>query len=67
MKMDVLPFVCMWGFFVCLFVCFVCFVLVLVFMAAPMAYGSSQARSQIRAAPADLHHSNSCDLYYSSR
>ena len=29
------------------------------FLAAPVAYGSSQARGQIRAAAAGLHHSHS--------
>ena len=33
--------------------------LVLVFWATPMAYGNPQARGQIRAAAAKLHHSHS--------
>ena len=33
--------------------------LFLLFMATPMAHGSSRARGQIRAAPAGLHHSHS--------
>ena len=40
-------------FFFCLFVCFC------LFRATPMAYGSSQARGQMEAAAADLHHSHS--------
>ena len=48
----------------------------LLFRAAPAAYGSSQARNQIGAAAASLHHSHSnagwdlshvCDLHHSSR
>ena len=39
---------------------FVClFVFVLAFRAASAAYGSSQARGQIRATVASLHHSHS--------
>ena len=37
-----------WLFFVCLFVCF--------YMAAPAAYGFSQARGRIKAVAAGLHH-----------
>ena len=46
----------------------------LLFKTAPAAYGSSQARGQIEAAAAGLHHSHSnldlsciCDLHHSSR
>ena len=35
------------------------FVCLLLFRSAPVAYGSSQARGQIRAAAASLHHSHS--------
>ena len=45
----------------------------LFFRAAPVAYGSSQARGPIRATAVSLHHSHSnsgstpvCDLYHSS-
>ena len=38
---------------ICLFVCF------LLFRAAPLAYGGSQARGPIRATAAGLHHSHS--------
>ena len=41
----------------CLFVCL--FVFFCHFRAIPMAYGGSQARSQIRAVAAGLHHSHS--------
>ena len=41
------------------FVLFCCFVLFLLFRATPAAYGSSQARGQIRGAAAGLHHSHS--------
>ena len=45
-------------FFVCLFfVLFFC--LFVCFRATTKAYGSSQARGQIRAAAADLHHGHS--------
>ena len=53
--------------FFCLFVC------LLLFRAAPATCGSSQARGQIRAVAASLHHSHSntamvvCDLHHSSR
>ena len=43
----------MWFFFVCLFFAF------LLFRATPMAYGGSQARGQIGATAAGLHHSHS--------
>ena len=57
------------------FVCFVCWlVCVLVFRAAPAAYGSSQARGQIGAKAASIHHSQRiqelnhiCDLHHSSQ
>ena len=35
------------------------YILFLLFMAIPVAYGSSQARGQIGAAAASLHHSHS--------
>ena len=35
------------------------YLFILLFRAAPAAYRSSQARGQIRAAAADLHHSHS--------
>ena len=41
-----------------MFVCFVV-VVVLLFRATPAAYGSSQARDQIGATAASLHHSHS--------
>ena len=48
------------GFFVCLFVClFVFCFLFLLFRAVPAVYGGSQARGQIEAATANLHHSHS--------
>ena len=37
----------------------ICFFFFLLFSAAPSAYGSCQARGQIRAAAASLHHSHS--------
>ena len=49
-------------------------IIILLFRAVPMAYGSSQARSQIRDTAAGLHHSHSnagpsriCNLHHSSR
>ena len=40
------------------------FVYVCIFMAAPAAYGSSQATGQIRAAAASLHHSHKqCQIW----
>ena len=45
-----------------LFVCFVFFLFVclfLLFRAAPVAYGSSQARGRIRTTAAGLHHNHS--------
>ena len=47
--------------FFCLFVCFVlfCFVFFLLFRAAPVAYGRSQARGRIRSTAAGLHHNHS--------
>ena len=57
-----------WGFFVCLFV--------LLFMATPAAYGSSQARGWIGVAAAGLRHSHSnmvmqpscfCNLHHNSQ
>ena len=38
---------------------FFCFFFFFLFMAAPIAYGSSQARGQIGAIAAGLHHSHS--------
>ena len=43
----------------CLFVLFLCFGFVLLFMATPVAYGSSWARGQIGAAASGLHTSHS--------
>ena len=51
---GLLLFCCCVGFLFFLF----CFVFLL-FKAAPVAYGGSQARDQIRATAADLHHSHS--------
>ena len=48
---------CPLGMFFC-FVLVVYFILFRLLRAAPMAYGGSQARGQIRAAAASLHHSN---------
>ena len=57
---------------ICSSFCFV-FVFVCLFRPAPMAYGSSQARGQIRAVADSLHHSHSnagskgvCDVHNSS-
>ena len=38
---------------------YIIIIIILLFRAAPMAYGGSQARSQIRAPAAGLHHSHS--------
>ena len=43
----------------CLFCCCCCCFLFFLFRAKPTAYGSSQARGQIGAAAAGLHHSHS--------
>ena len=48
--------VVMWEFVIVHFLVFFFF---FIFMAAPAAYGSSQARGQIGAAAASLHHSHS--------
>ena len=37
------------------------------FRVTPVAYGSSQARGQIGASAAGLHHSHICDVHHSSR
>ena len=42
-----------------LFFLFIIFLYFLLFRAAPMAYGSSQDRGQIRAVAIGLHHSHS--------
>ena len=47
------------GFVLGLFFLFIFFFLLFAFRAVPAAYGSSQARGQIGAAAAGLHHSHS--------
>ena len=59
MSINIRGFFCLVGFFVC-FCLFVLFVflglhLVCLFRAAPMTYGSSQARGQIGAVVAGVH------------
>ena len=56
------------------FVGFFCLLFVFVFWAAPEAYGSFQAKGQVRAAAAGLYYVSTirdlslvCDLHHSSR
>ena len=44
---------------ICLSLITIIIIILFVFRAIPVAYGSSQARGQIGAAPAGLHHSHS--------